>query len=139
MKVREAMAKTISTARPGDTIKHVAQLMKKEDTGFIPVIDGDKPLGVITDRDIVIRCVAEGNGNIGDQKVEGCMTKSAATVEADADLQEAAKMMESQEIRRLVVVEKGKVVGVLSHGNLVQATDSEGAGDRATLGVTRGA
>jgi CBS domain-containing protein len=139
MKVRDAMAKTISTARPTDTIQHVAQLMKKEDAGFIPVVDGDKPVGVITDRDIVLRCVAEGNGNVRDQKVEDCMTKSAATVEADADLQEAAKMMERQEIRRLVVVDNGKVAGVLSHGNLVQATDSEGAGDLATLGVTKGA
>ena len=137
MKVREAMAQTISTAKPGDTIQHVAQLMKKEDAGFIPVVDSGSLLGVITDRDIVIRCLAEGKGL--SEKVDGCMSKDVATVEADADIEEAAKIMERQEIRRLAVVENGKLVGVLSHGNLVQATDSEGAGDRATLGVTKGA
>ncbi len=67
------------------------------------------------------------------------MTKGVTTVEADSDLDEAGKLMERHEIRRLVVVEKGKLVGVLSHGNIVQALGSEGAADRATLGVTEGA
>lgn len=138
MKVRDAMAQTISTARTGDTIRHIAQLMKKEDAGFIPVVDGDSLLGVITDRDIVLRCVAEG-GNADEATVESYMSKNVATVEADAQIEDAAKIMEKQEIRRLAVVENGRLVGILSHGNLVQATDSEGAGDRATLGVTRGA
>ena len=139
MKVRDAMAQTISTAKPGDSIQRVAQLMKKEDAGFIPVVEGDSLLGVITDRDIVLRCIAEGNGDVLEQKVDSYMSKNVATVEAQADIEEAAKIMERQEIRRLAVVDNGRLVGILSHGNLVQATESEGAGDRATLGVTKGA
>ena len=139
MKVNEAMAKTISTASPTDSIKTVAQLMKKEDAGFIPVVDGDSLLGVITDRDIVLRCLAEGHGDILIESLEHCMTINVTTVEANAELEEAAKLMDNLEIRRLAVVDKGKLVGVLSHGNLVQALNSEGAADRATLGVTEGA
>jgi CBS domain-containing protein len=138
MKVQEVMAKTISTARPDDSLKRVAQLMKQEDAGFIPVTNGDQLLGVITDRDIVIRCIAERD-DLSGVKAQDCMSRSVSTVEAEADLEEAARIMQQQEIRRLAVTSGGKLVGVLSHGNLVQATRSEGAGDMATMGVTRGA
>jgi CBS domain-containing protein len=138
MKVQDAMASTISTARPDDSLKRVAQLMKQEDAGFIPVTNGDQLLGVITDRDIVIRCIAEKD-DISSVKAQDCMSSSVSTVDADADIADAAQIMDRQEIRRLAVTRGGKLVGVLSHGNLVQATRSEGAGDKATLGVTRGA
>jgi len=138
MKVQDAMAKTISTARPDDSLKRVAQLMKQEDSGFIPVANGDQLLGVITDRDIVIRCIAEKDDLTG-IRAQDCMSKNVSTIEADAELDEAAGIMEQNEIRRLAVTKGGKLVGILSHGNLVQATHSDGAGDKATLGVTRGA
>ncbi len=64
MKVREAMAKTISTAKPNDTVARAAKLMKMEDCGFIPVVAEDKIVGVVTDRDIVIRCLAEGHADV---------------------------------------------------------------------------
>ncbi|MGE0057025.1 MAG: CBS domain-containing protein [Dehalococcoidia bacterium] len=138
MQVREAMARTISTAAPGDTLQRVAQLMKQEDAGFIPVVEGDSLRGVITDRDIVLRCLAEGH-DVLHERADHCMTRDVATVDAGADISEAARLMESRAIRRLPVMEGGRVVGVLSHGNLVQATHSEGPGDMATLGVTKGA
>jgi CBS domain-containing protein len=139
MKVRDAMAKTISTARPEDTIQHVAQLMKKEDAGFIPVVENGSLVGVVTDRDIVLRCIADAKSDILKDSVSGCMSKKVVSVSPDADLEEAASLMDQNEIRRLTVVEGNKVVGVLSHGNLVQAARSEGPADIATLGVTRGA
>ena len=138
MKVQEAMAKTISTAHPDDSLKRVAQLMKQEDAGFIPVTSGDQLLGVITDRDIVIRCIAEREDPNG-IKAQDCMSRNVMTVDADAELDEAARLMDQQAIRRLAVTHDGRLVGILSHGNLVQATGSEGPGDTATLGVTRGA
>jgi predicted transcriptional regulator len=138
MKVAEAMAHTISTASPQDSLQRVAQLMKQEDAGFIPVCEGDNILGVITDRDIVIRCLAERE-NLSGLKAEDCMTRNAATVDADADIAQAAQIMQQREIRRLPVTRNGKIAGVLSHGNLVQAAQSEGPADMATLGVTRGA
>jgi CBS domain-containing protein len=132
------MAKTISVARPSDPIRAVAQMMKREDTGFIPVVDGDRLLGVITDRDIVMRCIAEGH-DVLQETAEHCMSTSARTVEVDADIEMAGHIMGEHEIRRLCVVENGRLVGILSHGNLVQATHSDGPADEATLGVTRGA
>lgn len=138
MQVREAMAKTIRTASPKDTVRRVAELMKEEDAGFMPVVDAGSIVGVITDRDIVLRCIANGSPDL-EEMVEKNMSPNVATVEADAEIEEAAEIMEKKEIRRLPVVEDGRLVGILSHGNLVQATRSEGPGDKATLGVTRGA
>ena len=139
MKVREAMTKAVSTASRQERLLKVAQMMKAEDTGFIPVVDGESLVGVITDRDIVLRCLAEGHSDILNESVEHCMSANAVTVDPDADLSEAARLMEDREIRRLAVVQNGRLVGVLSHGNLVQATQANGPGDTATLGVTKGA
>ena len=138
MQVRDAMAKTIGVASPGDSIRRVAQLMKREDAGFIPVCEGNALMGVITDRDIVLRGIADGAGGL-DEPAERIMTRDPATIEAGASLDDAASLMEQREIRRLPVVDGGRLVGILSHGNIVQATRSDGPADRATLGVTRGA
>jgi CBS domain-containing protein len=138
MKVRDAMAKTVSSARKNEPIVEVAKKMKKDDAGFIPIVeDGGKLVGVVTDRDIVIRCIAEGH-NPGSDTVEHCMTQQTITISPEDDIQQAAKKMESDEIRRLAVTENGKLVGVLSHGNLVQAIGGKTA-EKVTEGVTRGA
>lgn len=140
MKVREVMAKTISTAGPGDTIAHAAELMKKEDCGFIPVVSGDEVVGVLTDRDIVIRCLAGGHADTSTETIDHVMTGGAWTIDADAALEVAAHEMASHEVRRLPVTEKGRLVGILSYGNLEQAFHAQGvAATEATLGVTHGA
>jgi CBS domain-containing protein len=138
MRVREAMATTISTARPDDTVARAAELMKNEDCGFIPVVAGDEVVGVVTDRDIVIRCLAGGHALT--EGLDHVMTPRAWTIEADATLEAAAHEMAAHEVRRLPVTEKGRLVGVLSYGNLEQALHAEGAAAaEATLGITHGA
>jgi CBS domain-containing protein len=140
MKVREAMAKTISTASPSETIGHVAELMKMEDCGFIPVVDDGRVIGVVTDRDIVIRSLAEGHADVLDEPVEQVMTKGAWTIDADVPIEAAAHEMAVHELRRLPVMENDRLVGILSYGNLEQALHAEGpAAAEATLGVTHGA
>lgn len=140
MKVREAMAKTISTVAPDNTVMHAAELMKKEDCGFIPVVAGDRVVGVLTDRDIVIRCLADGRAELPEGTIDDVMTAGAWTIEADAPIEAAAHEMASHEVRRLPVTEKGRIVGILSYGNLEQALHAEGAAaTEATLGVTHGA
>ena len=139
LKVRDAMAKTFSTAAPSDTVAHVAQLMKKEDSGFIPICVDDQLFGVVTDRDIVIRCLAEQHENPGDETVEHIVSHRPLTIDADKDLEHAGELMGRARVRRLVVVDNGRVVGVISHGNLVQATGGQGPAEKATVGVTRGA
>ena len=138
MKVRDAMAKTVSSARKSDKVIDVARKMKQEDAGFIPVLEnGGSLIGVITDRDIVIRCIAEGH-DPRSETAEHLMSRQVTIIAPDDDIEQAAKMMEREEIRRLPVAEKGRLVGVLSHGNLVQATKNKTA-EKVTEGVTRGA
>ena len=140
MKVREAMAKTISTAGPNDTVARAAELMKKEDCGFIPGVAGDKVVGVVTDRDIVIRSVAEGHADVLTETLDHMMTPGGWTIDADAPLETAAHVMAEHEVRRLPVVENGAIVGVISYGNLEQALHAAGAAAaEASLGVTHGA
>jgi CBS domain-containing protein len=139
MKVRDAMAKTISSAKPESTIQEVAEIMKREDSGFVPVLEGERLVGVVTDRDIVVRCLAERHGNCLEEAVDHIMSRDVRTIEPDRDIAEAADMMKDDEIRRLAVTEGGRLVGVLSHGNLVQAMQGEGPAKEATKGVTRGA
>jgi CBS domain-containing protein len=139
MKVREAMSTTISCAAPRDTIQHVAEIMKKDDTGFVPVVEGEVLLGAVTDRDIVVRCLAVGHQDPMHETVEHVMSRDVQTISPDDDLETAGRTMATQEIRRLAVIENGNLVGVLSHGNLVQATRGSGAAQDATVGVTEGA
>jgi CBS domain-containing protein len=138
MKVREAMAKTVSSARKSDKVIDVARKMKQEDAGFMPVVeDRGTVIGVITDRDIVLRCVAEGH-DPRSESAEHLMSREVTIITPEDDIEEAASKMEREEIRRLPVTEKGRLVGVLSHGNLVQATKNKTA-EKVTEGVTRGA
>jgi CBS domain-containing protein len=138
MKVRDAMAKTVASAKKNEPIVEVAKKMKQQDAGFMPIVEnGGKLIGVVTDRDIVVRCIAEGH-NPQTDSVEHCMTEQSITISPEDDIQQAAKKMEQEEIRRLAVTENGRLVGVLSHGNLVQATGGKTA-EKVTEGVTRGA
>ena len=137
MKVKDAMAKVVHRAKKNDKVGDIASKMKQEDIGFIPVVDGEVLIGVITDRDIVISCIAEGHDPRG-ETAEHLMNRSVTTVGPDDDIEEAGRKMERDEIRRLPVVDNGRLVGVLSHGNLVQATKNKTA-EKVTEGVTRGA
>jgi CBS domain-containing protein len=131
------MAKVVHRAKKNDKVGDIANKMKQEDIGFIPVVDGELLIGVITDRDIVINCIAEGHDPRG-ETAEHLMSRDVTTVSPDEDIEDAGRKMERGEIRRLPVVENGRLVGVLSHGNLVQATKNKTA-EKVTEGVTRGA
>jgi CBS domain-containing protein len=138
LRVRDAMAHTISTATPADTIRRVAELMKLEDAGCIPIVEGDLLVGVVTDRDIVLRCLAVGKLD-PNEPVGEIMTSQVATIGPDDDLGTAGHRMAEAGVRRLPVVENGTVIGMLTFGNLVQATHMTGGAIDAALGVTRGA
>ena len=138
MKVREAMAKTVTSAKKSDKVIDVAKKMKQQDAGFMPVVEnGGTVIGVITDRDIVIRCIAEGHDPRG-ETAEHLMSRQVTIIAPDDDIEEAGRAMQREAIRRLPVAENGRLVGVLSHGNLVQATKNKTA-EKVTEGVTRGA
>lgn len=140
MKVSDAMAHTISCASPADRVQDAARAMRDEDAGFLPVVDGGRLVGVLTDRDIVLRCIAEESVDARTATVGELMSTAVRTIAPEDSLEEAARIMNEGEVRRLPVVDDGgRVVGVLSHGNLVQATSGTGPAKEATTGVTRGA
>jgi CBS domain-containing protein len=140
MRLIEAMATDVRTVTTDEGVAAAARAMRDADTGFLPVLEGGRPIGVVTDRDLVIRFLADGGADAEGTLVRDVMTRDVTTIGADQDLQAAAALMRERQVRRLVVTDAdGVVVGVLSHGDLVQATDGEGAGREATLGVTEGA
>ena len=140
MKVSDAMAKDVRTVTTDEGVAAAARAMRDSDTGFLPVLEGGSPVGVVTDRDLVVRFLAEGGGDTEGSLVGEIMTRDVTTIGAGEDMEAAAALMRDRRVRRLVVTDDdGTVVGVLSHGDLVQATDGEGAGREATLGVTEGA
>ena len=104
------------------TLREVAQMMKERDCGEIPVIDGQrKPVGVITDRDIVVRALAEGDQSAS-ATVGTYMTSPATTITTQCSLEECAEVMEQNQIRRVVVVdEQGCVSGIVAQADIALA------------------
>jgi len=103
-------------------ITHVAQLMLEHDVGAIPVVENDQPIGIITDRDIVIRSLGKGEDPVG-HSVEDYMTPTVVTVREDADLQECLGLMEAHQIRRMLVVDaQGKLCGIISQADIARET-----------------
>ncbi|WP_376768667.1 CBS domain-containing protein [Paenibacillus foliorum] len=118
------MTKDCATVTLKDNVYEVAVKMKQEDTGFIPVVDGKKLIGVITDRDLVIRgFAAKKEGSTAVAEVMSSNQITSATPETTVD--EAAKLMASQQIRRLPVVENGELVGIVSIGDLAVRSNFE--------------
>ena len=119
MIVSEAMTAQVVTAKPTDTIKKVAKIMQEVDTGVVPVSDNGKVVGMITDRDIVLRVVAEGGAPR--QPVATAMSEDVQTCRAGDNLADAAAVMGSHQLRRLPVLNAaGRLVGILSLGDIAQ-------------------
>jgi len=117
MQVREIMTKDVTALAPTATIAEVAQHMRYLNVGSIPLMQNDRLVGVITDRDIVVRVVADGLDPHLEQ-AEMHMTREPITVTPDTSVAEAARVMASEQIRRLPVVEGGRLVGYLALGDL---------------------
>jgi CBS domain-containing protein len=119
MIVSEAMTAQVVTAKPTDTIQKVANIMKEVDTGVVPVSDNGKVVGLITDRDIVLRVVAEGGDLNG--PVSAIMSEDVQTCREDDNLADATALMGAHQLRRLPVLnDAGRLVGILSLGDIAQ-------------------
>lgn len=117
MKVSEAMTREVRLARPDQSIREVAQLMSELDIGAVPVEDNDRLVGMITDRDIAVRAIAEGRGP--DTKVSEVMTSDIKYCFEDQSIDEVTRNMGDLQVRRLPVVNRDKrLVGILSLGDL---------------------
>ena len=124
--VADVMTKDPVSVEPGDSIEDAAKAMKEKDTGAVLVVDGDELKGIVTDRDIVVNAIAEGNS---DAKVEDVASTDTTTIKPDAALTDAIKQMRDSDVRRLPVVEEdgGKPVGIVSLGDLAIAADDDSA------------
>lgn len=119
MKVSEVMTAQVVTAKPQDSIKSVAKIMGQVDTGAVPVFEDGHVVGMVTDRDIVLRVVAEGRSF--DEPVSAVMSDHVQSCGPEDTVAEAAGKMASHQLRRLVVTEGSKLVGIVSLGDI--ATD----------------
>jgi len=120
MKVSDAMTGQVSTAAPTDTVRKVAQVMAHIDSGVVPVVDNGKVVGLVTDRDIVLRVVAEGRSF--DSPISEAMSEGEVqSVREDDILADATAKMASHQIRRLIVLDAaGKLTGILSLGDVAK-------------------
>jgi len=127
-KVRDIMSSEVESASPDTTLEEVATMMKTEDVGAIPVVEDDELVGIVTDRDIVLRCVAEGK-DPSETNVEDVLSEDLETASPDMDVQDAVRLMSRRQIRRLPVVEDNRLVGILSLGDVAVKEDEEEAGE----------
>lgn len=117
MIVRDIMSIKVAWVAPNTPLVEVAKLMKQEDIGSVPVCEQDRLQGIITDRDIVIRAIASGK-NSNSLNVSDIMSTKVITVSPDTDAHEASQIMARERIRRLPVLENGKLVGIMALGDL---------------------
>ena len=134
MKVSEVMTRDVRTVRPDDTAKDAASFMLSEDTGSMPVSDGDRLIGMITDRDIAVRGVAKGMGP--DTPVSELMTNDVVCARDTDDVADVASKMSSAQVRRMPIVDSSdRICGIVSLGDLSREADSVAA-DQALQGVS---
>jgi CBS domain-containing protein len=127
--VREVMTSNPCAIDADKSVAYAAKMMKDEDVGLAPIVEGDKLIGTLTDRDITIRVVAEGkdpNGTI----VREVATTEVVTIDPQQDLDEALRLMARNQVRRLPVVEEdGKLVGVVAQADVAREGDDAKTGE----------
>ena len=128
LKIREIMSRDVRTISSDATIKDAANIMNTMDIGSVPVLEDNKLVGIITDRDIVLRSVAQGQDS--NQKISNVMTRDIETVCSDTEVHEAADIMSKKQIRRLPVVDGDSLVGIIAIGDLaVEGMYADEAGE----------
>jgi CBS domain-containing protein len=136
-KVREVMTSGAEVVSPDDTVKHAAVKMEALGIGPLPVCDGERLVGVLTDRDITVRIVASGR-DPNNTPVREAMTAEIAYCFEDQDTKDAARIMKDRDIRRLPVLNKSKrLVGIVSLGDLAASGEGKGMAGEVLEDVTR--
>lgn len=134
MKVSEVMTTEVETISSDQTAREAASFMLRADAGSIPVCEGDKVIGMITDRDIAVRGIAEGRGP--DTPVSELMSDGIVCAREDDDVESVAQRMSDEQIRRLPVLDADdRLCGIVSLGDLARETKGETA-EHALEGVS---
>jgi CBS domain-containing protein len=126
--IRDVMTSNPCTIDADRSVAYAAKMMREEDVGLAPIVEGEKLIGMLTDRDIAIRVVAEGR-NPDQVKVREVASTRLVTVDPQQDLDEALRMMAKHQVRRLPVVEEdGRLVGVVAQADIAREGDDSRTG-----------
>lgn len=127
MQISEVMTANPQAAQCGDSLRSVAEQMEQGNFGSVPVLDGGRLAGVVTDRDIAVRGVARGMSP--EDPVESVMTAQPVCVGSDCDVQQAAQLMQDKQIRRLYVTDNDELVGVAALADVVKGASEKLSGE----------
>lgn len=123
MNIKEIMSKNIITCSKDDSLLKASNLMKKNDIGFLPISDNKKIIGVITDRDIVIKALS--NKEDYSNPINDYINKNIITIDVNSNIQDTLKTMGDNKIKRLIVKENNKVVGIISLSDIINSKYNE--------------
>jgi len=115
MHIRDVMTPNPTCVSPDDSIQNAARIMRDEDTGAVPVVENGRPVGIVTDRDIVVRAVALDQLS---RPIRDIVTGNIISARPDMSTREAVELMSEHQVRRLPVVENDHLVGIVSIGDL---------------------
>ena len=136
MKIRDMLTKDPHVIGPDAMISEAAKMMKKHDIGMLPVCDGQRLVGSITDRDLSVRAVADGRNPLS-TKVRDVMTPNVFWCFDDQGIEDAAQLMEEKQIRRLPIVNRDKqLVGIISLGDFALRSQNEQLAEEVLEGVS---
>lgn len=134
--LREVMSDDVVSCSPDQTLKEAAELMSQNNIGSIPVVDNGRLEGIITDRDITLRSTATGKDD-NQVRCDECMTSdNMISGTPDMDVHEAAKLMSENQIRRLPVVDNGRLVGIVALGDLATENRYRDEAEAALSGIS---
>ena len=125
---KDLMTSPAECLAPDETIVTAARMLRKYDVGSMPILDGDTLVGVVTDRDIVINAVAKGL-DVATATVAEAASDTVVTVDVEDSAEQVAQVLGEHQIRRVPVVENGKVVGVISQADVARDLDNATAGE----------
>jgi CBS domain-containing protein len=127
--IREVMTSKLCSIDTDKSVAYAAKMMRDEDVGIAPIVEGDRLVGVLTDRDIAVRVVAEGR-DPDEVKVTEVASRDVVTLDPQQDLDEALRLMARHQVRRLPVVEEdGRLVGVVAQADVAQQADERQTGE----------
>lgn len=127
--IRDVMTSNPCSIDAEKSVAYAAKMMKEEDVGLAPIVEGDKLVGMLTDRDIAIRVVAEGR-NPDQTKVREVASNQVVTIDPQQELDEALRIMAKHQVRRLPVVEEdGRLVGVVAQADIAREGDDSRTGE----------
>jgi CBS domain-containing protein len=129
-KIKDIMSRNVQVVRPDDTLQEAAKKMRSHDIGFLPVCDGERLVGGLSDRDITVKAIADGK-DPKKSKVKDFAEKEVAWCYADQSVDDAAKRMKDKEVRRIMVIDRNsrQLVGIVSLGDVATKASGKTSGN----------